>query len=94
MVHQPSFDPLAQPDMLAALTRPSHAATASSSGTPLGGWTSFDNDAFSERTRSVRFLPSCLVLAQQRGFLPPGLPAAVCVRTALLLGQLFCSCMT
>ena len=39
MAPQPSFDPLAQPDILAALTRPDQAS--------LGSWTSFDEgDAF------------------------------------------------
>jgi hypothetical protein len=49
MAPQPSFDPLAQPDLLGALTgRPDQAPPAGA----LGGWTSFDNDAFSERARS------------------------------------------
>ena len=63
MAPQPSFDPLAQPDMLAALTRPGQqqappgGSSPAGGSAPLGGWTSFDNDAFSDRTRSVCGVP-------------------------------------
>lgn len=61
MAAQPSFDPLAQPDILAALTRPNQAPAPA-----LGGWASFEDDGGGSSTAGGNALSQSSTPAAQR----------------------------